>query len=176
MPNRYRTYARVREILPRNAKGSKPTDLAVLWCKKCENTFPQDYCLSCGDKKLFNADVQWQMYLDLEAELGEGEKRNEEDWDDGKFVAVLGGDVAAAIFPPLPPIAPMMGPNEVKRLRARITTEFSPKVADLLLGAKFNGEHTRPLIDLTLESCGGGANGGMDRLMFRVFGMKKGGG
>lgn len=185
VPNRFRTLARVRRIIPRNAKGSEQGDLAVLWCKRCNNSFAGEYCQSCNDKQLQHADVQWQMLLDLEPEIevGDGERdegmdvdetpsqRKEERLARESIIAILAGDEAARVLPALPLITP--GPNEMRRLRRRIPA-LTSGVEDLLLGPRFDGKRTQPLIDWSIESYAGGVNGGFDRLLFRVFGMRRG--
>jgi hypothetical protein len=168
VPNRFRTLARVKKIIPRNAKGSAAGDLAVLWCKRCNNTFDKHHCRSCNDKHLKHADVRWQLAIVLEAE------GTDEETSPRELIAVFDGDEAATVFNALPPLA--TGPNEVDRLRKRIAdhAKFNKEVENLLFGARFNGERTRPLIDWTLESYAGGPNGRQDHLLFRVFGMRKG--
>lgn len=183
VPNRFRTLARVRRIIPRNAKGSEKGDLAVLWCKRCNNSFAGEHCKSCNDERLQHADVQWQMLLDLEPEIeagqeGEGmdldgtsaSQRRQERLERESIIAVLAGEEAERVLAPLPLVT--KGPNEMRRLRKRISA-LTPRVEELLLGPRFDGERTRPLIDWSIESYAGGANGGFDRLLFRVFGMRK---
>ncbi|BEI86718.1 hypothetical protein CcaverHIS002_0700640 [Cutaneotrichosporon cavernicola] len=170
-PNRFRTLARVKAIHSRDAKGSAKGDLAVLWCKRCNNTFAKDHCQTCNDRSMKNAEVRWQLLLVLEPEHADGEETP----PDCAAVVVLDGDEAAAILPALPPLAP--GPNEVARLRKRISgyDKFKKPVQDLLLGPDVNGERTPPLIDWTVESYASGPNGQLDHLCFRVFGMRSGG-
>ncbi|BEJ17058.1 hypothetical protein CspHIS471_0604590 [Cutaneotrichosporon sp. HIS471] len=169
-PNRFRTLARVKTIHSRDAKGSAKGDLAVLWCKRCNNTFAKDHCQTCNDRSMKNAEVRWQLLLVLEPERANGEETP----PDCAAVVVLDGDDAAAILPALPPLAP--GPNEVARLRKRISgyEKFKKPVEDLLLGPDVNGERTPPLIDWTVESYASGPNGQLDHLCFRVFGMRSG--
>ncbi|CAK9784729.1 unnamed protein product [Cutaneotrichosporon oleaginosum] len=167
VPNRFRLLARVLALTPRFPKGASVNkagavskgELAMLWCRRCKNNFPSAHCLSCNDMSLKHAEVRWQMLLTLEGESG------------GQLDVVLDGDAAAAVLPPLPPLTP--DPKEVRRLRGRLV-DLRAAAENVLLGARFDGVRTRPLIDWTIESYATGPSGRLEYLHFRVFGMRKG--
>lgn len=150
---RVRLHAKVTRILRRNARGSNPGDLAVLWCTKCKNPFAGDYCQSCSDVTRARATIQYQMILEL---------------DDGEelMYATLSGPRADDILPPLH--MSLGGPNEVKRARAAISA-LTSRVEDVLMGSRMDGVRTPCLIDWTLE-CYPSEN--MIKI-WRVFGMAK---
>lgn len=79
VPNRYRILVRVRDLIGRGARGSRPDDLAVLWCRKCARAFPDNHCKSCEDTGYKHAELRWQFVLLLADEVG------------GELVAVMSG-------------------------------------------------------------------------------------
>lgn len=82
VPNRFRILVRVRELVGRGARGSRPGDLAVLWCAKCARAFADAHCRSCEDARYAHAELRWQLVLVLEDEAG------------GELVAALSGELA----------------------------------------------------------------------------------
>ena len=63
---------------------------------------------------------------------------------------IIADQDAADFLPPLPPMSASTNPNDERRTQQRIR-EASARVHDTLLGAKQDGERTRPTIDLSLE-------------------------
>lgn len=90
VPNRYRILVRVREVLGRGARGSRPGDLALLWCRKCRRPFPESHCRSCEDTAYKHAEARWQLVLRLEDEAG------------GELIVALSGESLPSLpFPAL---------------------------------------------------------------------------
>jgi hypothetical protein len=155
VPNKYRIQARVTRIEPVPSKNA--SDLVIAFCKRCNCDFERDYCHSCNDTTYVNAESRWRMLVFLEIDQAAKREaldklaraRNDThltdfDLDYPTEVALLLCDRDAAFLPSLPDLH--SGPNEVKRARNAYKA-LRGKVEDLLLGNRFNGERSRPLID-----------------------------
>jgi hypothetical protein len=154
VPNKYRVRARVARIEPVPSK--QPSDIIITFCTRCNQEFNADKCLSCNDAAYAYAEARWRMLVFLEIDAAEKRAAIE------SFAAARGRPVpapsafpsehavlladaeAAAFLPPLPVLH--TGPNEMHRARAQMRT-LRDKAEDLLLGNRFDGLRTRPLID-----------------------------
>ena len=63
---------------------------------------------------------------------------------------IIADEVAVKILPPLPPITTSNSENDLRRKESRVRMA-NDGVADILLGAKMDGQRTRPIIDWTIE-------------------------
>lgn len=167
VPNKYRIQARVRRIEAVPFKNSNG-ELAVTFCKHCRDYFTQGTCQSCNDKTVKHAEARWRILVFLEIDRAEKATiRQNNDFPDE--VAVLLADEAAdACLPQLPKLH--TGPNEVERARRNISA-LRPRVEDLLLGPKWDGARTRPLIDWSILKHRVDMRSGESAVVWKVFGM-----
>lgn len=63
-------------------------------------------------------------------------------------------------------------PADVARIRKTAIPALRPRVEDILQGALFDGQRTRPRIDMTLETYTHDVQG-IDVVVWRVFGMAR---
>lgn len=108
VPNRYRILVRVKELVGRGARGSRPEDLAVLWCSKCGRAFAETHCRSCEDSAHRFAEVRWQFVAVLEDEVG------------GELVVALSGEYCfrrvSTTWVVVPGIAVTLRPHTARRM------------------------------------------------------------
>jgi len=159
VPNKYRIQARVTRVEPVPVK-TGAGELAITYCRKCSGEFVHDHCQSCNDTSYTHAEARWRILVFLEIDPGEkraalerfmrarGEEPDDMELEYPSEVAVLLAGADADFLPALPALH--TGPNEIRRARYQIKNILRPKIEDMLLGNKFNGQHTRPLIDWSI--------------------------
>jgi len=64
---------------------------------------------------------------------------------------IIANEAAAEFLPPLPPLVASTNPNDKKKMDTRVR-EANRAVEDMLLGAKMDGQWSRPIIDWSVET------------------------
>ena len=64
---------------------------------------------------------------------------------------IIANEAAAEFLPPLPPLVASTDPNDKKKMDTRVR-EANRAVEDMLLGAKMDGQWSRPIIDWSVET------------------------
>lgn len=127
VPNRYRILVRVRDLIGRGARGSRPDDLAVVWCRKCSRAFAESHCRSCEDTGYKHAELRWQFVAMLEDEVG------------GELVVVISGKSPFPFPLLLPPPLPLLPPSFVHRSPSLLSSlPHFPPIPSLSCNPNFN--------------------------------------
>jgi hypothetical protein len=64
---------------------------------------------------------------------------------------IIANEAAAEFLPPLPPLVASTNPNDKKKMDTRVR-EANRAVEDMLLGAKMDGQWSKPIIDWSVET------------------------
>jgi hypothetical protein len=174
VPNRFRVRARVLSIHPRGVQGDS---LVQRHCALNKQAFSGPFCGSCNDTSLKHASYRYRFVVVLESsDITTTAAENGTTPAGATLPVIIADEEAESFLPPLPPMDGSTNPNDIKKKDAQIRRCCEDAEA-ILMGGRFDGERTRPVIEWGVESLvvkepKRGKGEGKGVVAFRVCGMR----